>query len=133
MAQMVYGRVYKEIRISRREQLMLLEIEEDFIDTASSFVDYMKDEYGFSKSSVWYCLNRLKGFGLVEFANKDEIGKPLSLTRHGLDELARLESIRNEVIDRFSGEFVQKMQSKSASANYANRYNGMANGVYAYR
>jgi DNA-binding PadR family transcriptional regulator len=120
---MVYSRVYKDIKLGRREQLLLLEIGRDRIDTASSFVDYIRDMYGFSKSSVWYCLNRLRDFGLVEFANKDEIGKPLSLTRQGLTELARVEPGRNEIIMRFSNSFLSGFEKRER--------NPYISGIYA--
>jgi DNA-binding PadR family transcriptional regulator len=81
---------------------MLLEIGSDVIDTASSFVNYMSEAYGFSKSSVWYVLNRLKEKGVVDFASKDEIGKGMALTKAGLDRLRTIEPLRNNIMDRFS-------------------------------
>jgi hypothetical protein len=124
---MVYGRMYKEIKLSRREQLILLEISEDRIDTASSFVEYLREAYGFSKSSTWYCLNRLKEFGLVEFANKEEVGKPLSLTKRGLTELSGLEGSRSEIIAHFSSSFLENKQTLGMG-----RYtNGYLNKIYA--
>jgi DNA-binding PadR family transcriptional regulator len=116
VAQMVYSGVYKDIKIGRREQLIMLEIGKDQIDTASSFVDYIRDMYGFSKSSVWYCLNRLRESRLVEFANRDEIGKPLSLTRQGLGELAKVEPSRNEIIMRFSSSFLSSNEKRVRGA-----------------
>jgi hypothetical protein len=101
----------KEIKLSRREQLIMLEIDKDLIDTASSFVDYMQGEYGFSKSSTWYCLNRLKEFGLADFANKLEQGKPLTLTKHGILELEKFENGRNEIVASFSNSFLAKLGS----------------------
>lgn len=65
----------------------MFEIGRDRIDSASSFVNYVYEVYGFSKSSVWYNLNRLKELGILDFANKDEVGKPLCLTRAGLNEM----------------------------------------------
>ena len=81
-----------------RERLILLEIGTDKIDSASAFVSYLSESYGFSKSSVWYNLNRLKEIGMLEFATKDEPGKLLSLTYAGLKELRRLaqEGVRLE-------------------------------------
>ena len=96
-------------KLSRREQLLMLEIGADRIDTASSFVNYVNEEYGFSKSSVWYNLNRLKEQGLVEFANKDEIGKPLNLTRVGRDQLHDFEKSRGELETYFSRALVQRV------------------------
>jgi hypothetical protein len=108
---LVYTRVdFKELKLSRREQLIMLEIGKDRIDTASSFVDYLQENYGFSKSSIWYCLNRLKDYGLAEFANKVEQGKPLSLTKHGRVELGKLEGSRNEIMTHFSNSFLIGLQ-----------------------
>lgn len=107
----IYSRVYsKEIKLSRREQLIMLEIGNDRIDTASSFVDYLQENYGFSKSSSWYCLNRLKEYGLAEFANRYDPGKPLRLTKEGLDQLNILEHMRNELITHFSTSFLSEQR-----------------------
>lgn len=89
-------------RLNRREQLLVLEIGRDRIDTASSFVDYISDSYGFSKSSAWYCLKRLRELGLAEFANKEEPGKPLTLTRAGEHHLCIIERSKGELIGHFS-------------------------------
>lgn len=79
--------IEKFSRLTKREELVVLEIGIDMIDSASAFVSYISESYGFSKSSVWYNLNRLKEKGLLDFATKDEPGKGLSLTRHGSQEL----------------------------------------------
>lgn len=112
----------KSLKLSRREQLILLEIGRDRIDTASSFVDYMEENYGFSKSSIWYCLNQLKESGLVEFANKTEQGKPLCLTRLGLSGLGRLEGSRNEIVTQFSTTFLNGARAGLGSRYYVNSY-----------
>ncbi len=99
MARMVYYSVNAgKSRLIQREQLIVLEVGRDEIDSASAFVDYINSEYGFSKSSVWYNLNRLKEKGMLDFANRDEIGKPLVLTSGGLVELSRLEPIKSSII-----------------------------------
>lgn len=122
MAQ-IYSRAYaKELKISRREQLIMVEIDRDRIDTASSFVEYMEDTYGFSRSSTWYCLNRLKEEALVEFANRDEMGKPLSLTKQGLAELSRLQVSKNELVTHFSNSFIEDMQKVGARQAYVPEY-----------
>ncbi len=59
------------------------------IDTATSFVEYMYDKYGFSRSCVWYNLKKLKMLGLLDFAERAEIGKPLRLTERGIGTLRR--------------------------------------------
>ncbi len=84
MRQMVITRVCSKTKLSQREELIVLEIGKDKIDTATAFVDYIGGEYGVSKSSVWYHLNKLKEAGLLTFATKEEKGlKALSLTREG--------------------------------------------------
>ncbi len=87
--------------LTKRERLVVVEIGRDMIDSASAFVSYMSEAYGFSKSSVWYNLKRLKEKGVLDFATKDELGKPLVLTRAGLAGLTALERMgfRIEVAD----------------------------------
>ncbi len=84
-------RVRRSAVLTRREQLIVLEIGADSIDSASAFVSYLSESYGFSKSSVWYNLNRLKEKGLVDFATKDEPGKALTLTKYGVQEMKGME------------------------------------------
>jgi hypothetical protein len=113
----------KNFKLSRREQLIVLEIGIDRIDTASSFVDYIEENYGFSKSSIWYCLNRLKESGLVEFACKqDHIGKPLSLTKPGKLELGRLGVERNTIVTQFSNSFMERTRHNTISSKYGSSY-----------
>jgi hypothetical protein len=88
-------------KLNKREQLIVLEIGGDVIDSASAFVDYISEAYGFSKSSVWYNLNRLKDEGMIDFASRDEVGKPLALTKSGMQELRLLEPDRHEIVDAF--------------------------------
>jgi hypothetical protein len=109
----------------------MLEIGRDRIDTASSFVDYMQDHYGFSKSSTWYCLNKLKVEELIGFANKAEQGKPLSLTKAGLSELGRFENSRNEIITQFSNIFLNGSRSIADSASRLRSY-GRGFGAYGH-
>ncbi len=90
MGQIAITTSVKVSRLTKREQLVILEIGDDMIDSASAFVSYMSESYGFSKSSVWYNLNRLKEKSVVDFATKEELGKGLSLTRQGSHELHAL-------------------------------------------
>lgn len=116
--------VYKE-RLSMREQLIMLEIGSDRIDTASSFVDYVSEEYGFSKSSIWYNLNQLKERGIVEFATKEEIGKPLSLTKSGMSQLGGLENSRRDLLAHFSRVLMQRVGPYGGLGNgYAEGFMG---------
>ncbi len=69
---------------SDKKMLIITEIGYDEIATATSFVEYIYEKYGFSRSSVWYNLKNMKEDGLLEFAEKDDKGKPLSLTKNGV-------------------------------------------------
>ncbi len=99
MGQVAITTRVEKVSLTKREQLILLEIGNDAIDSASAFVGYLSEEYGFSKSSVWYNLNRLKEKGILSFASKDEPGIPLVLTRKGIDHLHALISVGMRVED----------------------------------
>jgi len=71
-------------RSSYKEEMLISEIGLDHITSATSFVDYIYEKYGFSKSGVWYTLKKLKQKGLIDFAEKGEEYKPLELTRTGI-------------------------------------------------
>ncbi|MGC8478780.1 MAG: hypothetical protein ACP5NE_02540 [Candidatus Micrarchaeia archaeon] len=89
MAQMVITRELKKgSSLSERERVVLAEIGKDEIISASSFVDYVSEQYAMPKSTAWYVLRKLKDKGMLDFASKEEVGKPLQLTRKGLRELA---------------------------------------------
>ena len=118
MAQIYASLEFKESKLTRREQLIILEIGRDSIDTASSFVDYMQEAYGFSKSSGWYCLNRLKKTGIAEFANRVDIGKPLHLTRHGIMKLGKLEGSKARIIAEFEGAYSNALVRRIAAYPY---------------
>jgi hypothetical protein len=107
--------ILNETRLSKREQLLVLEIGRDRIDTASSFVDYIQDSYGFSKSSAWYCLNKLRELGLVEFANRDEPGKPLLLTKAGEHELCAIERSKIELMSHFNNILYNMMTQRNSA------------------
>jgi len=119
VAQMVYRVEDKKTKLGKREQLLLLEIGSDSIDTASSFVNYMEEEYGFSKSSVWYNLNRLKDMGLLEFATREEIGKPLSLTKPGMEEVGKIGKSKDELVKGFELTYTQRMRGIGAGIEYS--------------
>lgn len=104
MAQQFASRDACKIRLIRREQLILAEVGMDRIDSASSFVDYLCESYGFSKSSVWYNLKSLKKKGVLDFATKDEQGKPLALTEEGLAHFAALGNEKNVLMEAFSSK-----------------------------
>ena len=87
MGQIAITTSLKITKLTKREQLLVLEIGGDAIDSASAFVSYISESYGFSKSSVWYNLNRLKEKKVLDFATKEEPGKVLELTKQGSQEL----------------------------------------------
>lgn len=103
MAQIVTRLESKPLAVSGREKLVLIEIGEDIINSASSFVDYMSEEYGISKSSVWYNLNCLKEKGLIRFADRQHAGVPLKLTQLGSQILCSLGEEKREILGRFAG------------------------------
>ncbi len=73
-----------EVLANDKKVLILTEIGYDQIATATSFVEYLYEKYGFSRSSVWYNLKALKGTGVLDFAEKGGENKPLSLTKNGV-------------------------------------------------
>ncbi|MEM0154950.1 MAG: hypothetical protein QW814_03910 [Methanothrix sp.] len=89
------------LKLTEREQLVILEIGSDTIDSASSFVGYISDTYGISKSSVWYLLNRLKEKELLDFASRDELGKPLRLTQLGRSALGSINANGKDLMARY--------------------------------
>ncbi len=98
---MVFSIEKSLLRLTEREQLVILEIGTDIIDSASSFVGYISDAYGLSKSSVWYLLNRLKEKSILDFASKDEPGKPLKLTALGRSVLNEVTPKSKEIMTRY--------------------------------
>jgi len=74
---------------TRKEQIILAEIGFDEISTATSFVEYLFEKYGFSRSCIWYNLKKLKHKGVLDFAEKceSEVNKPLFLTKEGVGTL----------------------------------------------
>jgi predicted transcriptional regulator len=76
-------------QIGNKAVLIISEIGYSQITTATSFVEYIYDKYGFSKSCVWYNLKKLKQVGLLDFTEKDDKGKPLELTKNGISVLRK--------------------------------------------
>ena len=105
-----YYNSYTAQKLTRRELLVLAEIGDDAIDSASSFVSYMSESYGFSKSSVWYNLNKLKELGLAEF----EPGRELRLTSNGIARHTALGSERSRLIDLFSSRFLASLDEQGS-------------------
>lgn len=96
------------VMLTRREQLVMIEIGIDSISSASSFVEYMEESYRISRSSVWYTLKRLKERNLIDFASRDELGKSLGLTRQGRECLQVVERSKTEILKYFTGAVVSE-------------------------
>jgi DNA-binding MarR family transcriptional regulator len=78
-----------KLEITSKELLIIMEIGYDNITSASRFVDYIFEKHSFSKSAVWYNLKKMKKKGTVDFAEKGEKYRPLSLTQQGVELLRR--------------------------------------------
>ncbi len=106
------------ISLTKREQLVIIEIGLDRIDSASRFVEYMSDSYGISKSSVWYLLNRLKDKGVLGFASKDDPGKDLELTRNGRDLYRQTESQSKKILEYFTRIVMRETALSAVSGRF---------------
>lgn len=78
---------YSTEKINAKEAMLLAEIGLEQIPTATEFVCYFSGKYGTSQSGVWYTLKKLKAMGLVDFTEKGQENRPLSLTKGGLSLL----------------------------------------------
>jgi hypothetical protein len=84
-------------------RVILTEIGYDQIITATSFVEYIYQKYGYSKSCVWYNLKKLKKVNVVDFSEKvDNMPKPLSLTKSGVNTLRHIYNVGNMAKDTMS-------------------------------
>ncbi len=70
-------------RLNSKELALLYEIGLDQIPAATNFVEFFADSYGLSQSGIWYILKKLKKERVVDFTEKGEAYKPLSLTAEG--------------------------------------------------
>ena len=78
---------YRFGKLNKKEELMLAEIGLECIPTATEFVCYVSEKYEISQSGIWYTLKKLKSRGLVDFTEKGQQNRPLSLTKGGLSLL----------------------------------------------
>ncbi len=81
------------LKVTDKELTILYEIGLDLIPTATELVESVSEKYEASQSGVWYTLKKLKAQGLVDFAEKGEIHRPLTLTDTGT------RAIRSRVVD----------------------------------
>jgi|GEM_PF-1292827 hypothetical protein len=79
----------KPVQISEKELILLSEIGLEAIPTATSFVEYIAEKYSLSASGVWYTLKKLKEKRVVDFTERGEEDKPLSLTEFGRGTVRR--------------------------------------------
>ncbi len=74
----------KRIEISGKKLVIVHEIGLTAVPTATEFVRYISVKYRMSESGVWYMLKALKRVGVVDFTEKGEAQRPLSLTDAGM-------------------------------------------------
>lgn len=82
-----------QLRVTDKELMLMYEIGLNLIPTATDFVDFISMKYEVSQSGIWYTLKKLKKEGIVDFTEKGEGPKPLSLTDIGM------KVIRSRVVD----------------------------------
>ena len=82
-----------QLRVTDKELMLMYEIGLNLIPTATDFVDFISIKYEVSQSGIWYTLKKLKKEGVVDFTEKGEEPKPLSLTDIGM------KVIRSKVVD----------------------------------
>ncbi len=76
--------VEKVRRLSEKEVVLLAEIGLNEIPTATDFVEFAAEQYGMSQSGIWYTLKKLKKEGMLDFTERGETYKPLTLTEGGM-------------------------------------------------
>lgn len=88
-----YNDALDAFRLSGKAATLVVEIGFDEVATATSFIEYVCEKYGVSRSGAWYCLKKLKKAGLIEFTEKGESYKPLSLTPKGVELFRQFRSV----------------------------------------
>ncbi len=81
------------LKVTDKELTLLYEIGLNVFPTATEFVDSVAAKHDVCKSGIWYTLKKLKSGGLVDFTEKGEGHRPLSLTDAGT------QAIRSKIID----------------------------------
>ncbi len=82
-----------QLRVTDKELTVLYEIGLNLIPTATDFVESMAEKYQVSQSGIWYTLKKLKKEGALDFTEKGEQPRPLSLTEFGM------KVIRSKIMD----------------------------------
>ena len=81
------------LRLTDKELMILYEIGLDLIPTATDLVENISVKHAISQSGVWYTLKKLKAYGLIDFAEKGEVHRPLTLSELGTHV------IRSRIVD----------------------------------
>ena len=77
------------IALSGKKLAIVHEIGIAEVPTATAFVAYVAVKYSISESGVWYVLKTLKRDGVVDFTEKGEEQRPLTLTCKGMRMVRR--------------------------------------------
>ena len=80
-------------KVNEKEFVILSEIGLELIPTATSFVEYIAEKYEVSASGIWYTLKKLKKMRVVDFTEKGEELRPLSLTEQGKLMIRRMRTM----------------------------------------
>lgn len=99
------------LKVTDKEITILYEIGLDIIPTATELVEIIAQKYEVSQSGVWYTLKKLKAEGLIDFAEKGEVHRPLELTDAGTRAIrSRIVNVQNRQY-HYIVETVQPMRS----------------------
>ncbi len=83
-----------EKELTEKEILLLSEIGLDQIPAATNFVQFFSEMYNVSESGIWYTLKKLKRKRVVDFTEKGEAYRPLSLTDRGISILRQNKAVQ---------------------------------------
>jgi len=77
-------RDFVSLSLNKKQKFLLLEAYKlDRKTTVTRFVNYVCKQHGFSKTTTWYNLKKLKSLGLVDFGTFFSRGSALTLTEFG--------------------------------------------------
>jgi len=72
-------------RLNKKEKLILKEMcNNNGNHCITKFVSFISEKYGFSRTSVWYNLRKMKNSGLIVFGSSEEKGIKARITMLGL-------------------------------------------------
>jgi len=116
-----YNDALDAFRLSDKAATLIMEIGLGEIATATSFIEYVCAKYGVSKSGAWYCLKKLKKAGLIEFTEKGEGYRPLSLTSRGVELFRGLRSVTARVGSEARQQIQEAHETAAVSAIMSKR------------